>query len=198
MTKKQNSNLTQELEKLDQKFQDFDSQVKDLTLDNMNLAPKLESESQTKISQKDLEKSKDIYLKPSRTLGPGINPKTGEKEKFNEKFRCEYEYDKEYVQFIAENNELIGCNIEIWSKPYPGINTEYWEVPTNKPVWGPRYLAEQIKRKTYHKLSMENRPTSEDKDGQYYGTMVAKNTVQRLDARPVSSGRSIFTGSSSF
>ena len=34
------------------------------------------------------------------------------REKFNENFRATYEYDKEYVQFIAEHKELIGEKIE--------------------------------------------------------------------------------------
>ena len=45
--------------------------------------------------------------------------------------------------------------IEIWTRPYGGIPAEYWEVPSNKPVWGPRYLAEQIKRARYHTVAAQ-------------------------------------------
>jgi hypothetical protein len=40
--------------------------------------------------------------------------------------------------------------------------------------------------------------TGADGNGQYYGTMVADTTVQRLDAIPVSSSKSIFMGAKSF
>ena len=102
------------------------------------LTPKEDKvEPQTKISQSDIAKSKDVYLKPAKTIGS--------KERFNEKFREDYNFSKEYVQFIAENKECIGETTELWTKPYPGLPAEFWQVPSNKPVWGPRYLAERIK-----------------------------------------------------
>jgi hypothetical protein len=157
----------------------------------MNMAPKEETEPQTKIAQRDMDKLKDIYLKPEKVIGS--------KEKFNERFRASYDFDKEYVHFIAENNELIGETMEFWTKPYPGLGAEFWKVPCNKPVWGPRYVAEQIKRKSYHRLVMQqNQITSADGAGQYYGQMVANTTVQRLDARPVSTRKSIFMGAEKF
>jgi hypothetical protein len=195
---KLNSSSEQQLKDAKDQFDSFDDQVKSMTLDNMNQAPKLETEQQTKLSQKELERSKDIYLKPEKSLGPGVNSKTGDREMFNEKFREEYNFAKEYVQFIAENNEIIGETIEIWTKPYPGTNLEFWKVPTNKPIWGPRYLAEQIKKRTYHRLVMDNRTAGYGEHGEFFGTMVAKNTIQRLDARPVSSRRSVFMGSNAF
>lgn len=179
-----------ELDKLQQQFDAFDNQVKEMTLDNMNKAPVKEEEPQTLLSQKDVEKSKDIYLKPVRNISS--------KEKFNENYRKNWEFDKEYVQFVAENKEIIGESIELWTKPYAGIPAEFWKVPVNKPVWGPRYLAEQIKRCCYHKLVMENKPTTSDSSGQYYGTMAVNNTVHRLDAHPVSQRKSVFMGVNSF
>ena len=157
----------------------------------MNKAPKQEVEPQTKLSSKEIEKSHDIYLKPQR--------KIADNQKFNEKFRSDWEFDKEYVQFIAEHKELIGENIEIWTHPYGGVGAEYWEVPTNKPVWGPRYLAEQIKRKCYHRLVMKQNVITETNGiGQMYGAIAADTTVQRLDAIPVSSKKSVFMGSQNF
>ena len=152
---------------------------------------KKKNEPQTKLSAKDLERSKDIYLKPERTISC--------RDKFNEKFRDNYTYDKEYVQFIAENKEIIGDSIEIWTRPYGGMSAEFWRVPTNTPVWGPRYLAEQIKRKSYHRLVMKDKPTASSSEGTYYGTLVSNTTVQRLDAHPVNNKKkSIFTGISNF
>lgn len=201
MTKKpiaKTSLAQQELDKAEKQFEAFDNQVKEMTLDRMNEAPKQESEG-LKLSQKDIEKSKDIYLKPERTVSPGVNQKTGVMEKFNEKFREQYNFDKEYVQFVAEHKEIIGETIDIWTKPYPGMNCEYWKVPTNKPVWGPRYLAEQIKRASYHRLIMQQSTiTGSDGMGQYYGALTADTTVQRLDAHPVNKKKSLFMNASGF
>jgi hypothetical protein len=175
-----------ELDKVEEQFKAFDDNVKELTQDRMNLAPKLEREEQTKLSSTELEKSKEIYLKPHRSISDG--------SKFNEKFREAYNFDKEYVHFIAENHEIIGEEIDIWTRPYGGMAAEWWKVPVNKPLWGPRYLAEQIKRKNYHRLVMQDRPNGSEGGMQYYGTMAADTTIQRLNARPVSTRKSIFMG----
>jgi hypothetical protein len=179
-----------ELDKAEKQFEAFEQNVKDLTLDRMNTAPKQESEPQTKLSSKEIDKAKGIWLKPHKSIGC--------RDKFNEKFRESYTFDKEYVQFVAENKEIIGDQIEIWTRPYGGMPAEFWQVPTNKPVWGPRYLAEQIKRKNYHRLIMQQSSTGGDGMGQYYGQMAVDTTVQRLDAVPVSSRKSIFMGANNF
>lgn len=186
---KVNSEGQKELDKAAENFQAFENSVKDLTLDRMNAAPKQEMEPRTNLSQKDLDKSPDFYLKPERMIGS--------REKFNEKWRSDYEFAKEYVQFIAEHNEIKGETIEIWTKAFPGAPAEFWKVPVGKPVWGPRYLAEQIKKKCYHRLQTDNRIISADGHGSYFGSMVVDTTIQRLDARPVSSRRSIFMGAAS-
>lgn len=178
----------QELDKAEAQFEAFDQNVKEMTMDRMNMAPKEDVEPQTKIAQKDLEKSKDIYLKPKRSIGRGA------KDKFNEKFRSAYEFDKEYVHFIAENKEIIGDSINMWTGPYPGAPVEEWEVPTNTPLWAPRYVAEQIKRKFYHRLVMKDTVTENTGAGTFYGSMAVDTTVPRLDARPVSSRKSVFMG----
>lgn len=177
----------QELNRAEKQFEAFDENVKSLTLDRMNLTRKRDEAPQTEMSQLDLAKSKDVYLKPKTKIGCS--------DKFNEKFRAAYDFDKEYVQFIAENKELIGETIDIWTRPYAGLPAEEWLVPCNKPVWGPRYLAEQIKRKYYHRLVMhDDRVVSSDGIGQYYGVMAVDTTIARLDAHPVSSRKSIFMG----
>lgn len=181
----------QELDKAEKQFEDFDSNIKQMTMDRMNQAPKQDIEPQTKLSGRDISNSKDIYLKPYKTIGC--------RDKFNEDYRSQYNYDKEYVQFIAENKEIIGEEIDIWTRPYGGMPAEEWKVPVNKPVWGPRYLAEQIKRKSYSRLVMQqNNINSSDKHGSYYGTMSVDTKIQRLDAVPVSTRKSIFMGANSF
>jgi hypothetical protein len=185
------SNYAQkELDKAEKEFDKFSEEIKDLTLDRLNAAPKLETEPQTKISNKQAEVTDGLWLKPNRTVGS--------KEKFNEKYRKEYEHAKEYVRFIAENKEIIGESVTLWTKKFPGMPAEEWIVPVNKIVWGPRYLAERIKDCSYHRMHMQQAATSQDSVGTFYGSMVVDNIVQRLDAIPVSEKKSIFMGASGF
>lgn len=180
-----------ELDKVEKQLDAFEQNVKDLTLDRMNSAPKQEVEPQTKLSQTDIEKSKEIYLKPVRSIAS--------REKFNESYRKEYTFSTEYVRFIAEHKELMGETIEMWTKPYAGMPAEEWKIPTGKPVWAPRHVAEQLSSRKYHRLKMDQSvSTGADGHGQYYGTMVADTTIQRLDAIPVSASKSIFMGAKSF
>lgn len=186
-----NSASEKELDKVEKQFDDYKEKIDQMTLDRMQAAPTQDVEPQTKMSQADIAKSTDIYLKPAKTVAG--------REKFNEDYRKQYDFDKQYVQFTAENKEIIGEMIELWTKPYAGIPCEYWKVPVNKPVWGPRYLAEQIKRCNYHRFSMQqNTMTSADGMGTYHGSLVVDNTIQRLDALPVNSRRSVFMGASNF
>jgi hypothetical protein len=186
-----NSASEKELDKVAQQFDKFEAEVKEMTMDRMNMAPKEEVEPQTKLSQNEIAATKDHYLKPHKVISC--------REKFNEKYRDEYNYQKEYVNFIAEHKELIGESIDIWTRPFPGMPAEEWIVPTNTPVWGPRYLAEQIKRKFYHRLIMkENVATETTGMGVIYGKMAADTTIQRLDAQPVTKRKSVFMGDKQF
>jgi len=176
-----------ELDKAQEQFEKYDKDIQSMTRDRMNQAPKEEVEPQTKIAQADLAKIPDTYLKPHRVIAC--------RDKFNEKFRAAYEFDKEYVQFIAENKEIKGETIDMWTRPYGGMPAEWWKIPVNKPVWAPRYVAEQVKSRAYHRLVMdETRTAGADGMAQYYGTMAVDTTVQRLDAIPVSNRKSIFMG----
>lgn len=187
-----------ELDKVEAQFDAFNNEIQSMTMDRMSSSKKEDVDQQTQLSQKEIERSKEIWLKPKRSLN-AINPKTGEADKFNEKFRSQYEFDKEYVQFIAENREVIGETIHCWTKPYAGMPAEEWEVPVNKPVWGPRYLAEQIKKCNYHRFVMGNPyTTSADSMGSYYGTIAVDTTIQRLDAFPVTNKKSVFMGKRNF
>jgi hypothetical protein len=180
-----------ELEKCEEQFKAFDENVQQLTMDRMNQAPREDVEPQTKIAQRDIDKTKDIYLKPFRTIGS--------KEKFNERFRGDYEYAKEYVRFIAENKEAQGETIDMWTKPYPGMPVEEWKVPVGKPVWAPRYVAERLHACNYHRMTMTDQITHGDSIGtKYYGQMAVDSIVQRLDAVPVSNKKSIFMGAGGF
>jgi hypothetical protein len=182
-----NSLAQKELEKAEKQIDAFDENVKQLTLDRMNQTPKEETEPQTKISQKEMDKIPDTYIKPARSIGS--------REKFNERFRSDYEFAKQYVHACFENKEILGETLEFWTKPFPGMPCEFWQIPVNKPVWTPRYVAEQIKRKFYHRLVMKDEKiTGQDGRGQYFGQMAADTTIQRLDCIPVSTRKSIFMG----
>ncbi len=183
-----NSDSAKALELAEQQIKSYESQIKDLTMDRMNEAPMKDVEPQLKLSQSERSNSRDIYLKPEKTIGCA--------DKFNEKFRKEYEFAKEQVNFECENQEIIGEAIEIWTRPYPGIPAQFWKVPVNVPVWGPRFLAEQISRKFYHRfITDESRPTEQNQAGLMTGAMIVDKKIPRLLARPVSSRKSIFMGS---
>ncbi len=188
---KMNSSSEKELDKCEKQFQAFDENIKSLTLDRMNTAPKEEVEPQTKLASSEIAKSKDIYIKPKRSIAS--------REKFNEDYRKDYNFSKEYVHFIAENKEIIGESANFWTKPFAGMPAEEWDIPVNKPVWAPRYVAERIKDCKHHRLVMRDQPTGGDHQGnQYYGAMAVDTVVQRLDAYPVSSRKSIFMGAETF
>ena len=179
-----------ELDKAEKQFDRFDQEIKDMTLDRMNAAPQKEVEPQTKLSQNELANTKNIYLKPRRSVGS--------REKFNEDYRKEYEFMLEIVPFIAENKEVIGESVELWTKPFAGMPAQEWVVPVNKPVWGPRHLAERLSGCKYHRFIMQNTSTGADGMAQYYGSMAVDTVVNRVDAQPYTERKSIFMGAKTF
>lgn len=188
--KTSNSASEKELDRAQKQFNDFEDSIKSMTLDRMNEAPREDREGNTRLSQNEIANSKDIYLKPKRTMSC--------KESFNEKYRTAYDFAKQYVMFIAENHEVIGEVIDIWTKPFAGVPAEEWDVPTNKAVWGPRYLAEQIKNCHYHRFVMQNTASEANSVGTMYGSMAVDSKIQRLDAIPATKKRSIFMGAEGF
>lgn len=153
---------------------------------------KVVSEPQHRLSQNEISGMSKIYLKPYK-----ISPC---RDKFNEKFRSQWEFAKEIVCFIAQHNELRGEEIDLVTRPYGGVDAMHWKVPTNKPVYGPRYLAEQIKRKSYIRYvaqnpnqarnSQENIPVGHM--GVDYTDMIGAEVVNRMDAFPVTNAKSVF------
>lgn len=180
-----------EAEKKFDEFKKSTQEIIDTRPASVDMTPGSNSQPM-EISQKDIEKSKDIYLKPKRQVSS--------KEKFNERFREDYNFQSEFVNFIAEHKEIIGDDIVgLWTKPFPGMPAQEWDVPVGKPVWGPRYLAEKIHRSKYHRLKMaQNVTTGADGMGQYFGSLAVDTIVQRLDAIPVSKRKSIFMGAHAF
>lgn len=188
-TPRVNSEGQRELDKVEGQFQSFEENVKSMTLDKANSAPKQEQEP-SRLSQKEYENMGYVYLKPRRTFPS--------REKFNEDHRSEYEKSREIVYFTPYNKEIIGESIELWTKTHPGTPAEEWYIPTGKPVAGPRHLAERLVGCNYHRFTMQNTTqTMQDGLGQYYGAMAVETTVQRLDAVPVNKNKSIFMGANS-
>jgi len=188
--KPRNSLAEQELDKAQAQFEAFDSNIKEMTLDRMNKA-KEEEKSPLQMSQSEIEKAGDIYLKPKRSIPS--------REKFNEDYRSDYEFAMEYVRFSAVNKEIGGEDIELWTKPFAGMPAQEWRVPVGKPVWGPRHLAERLTGCKYHRFVMQqNVSTGTDGHGQYFGSMAVDTVIQRLDAIPVSDRKSIFMGAKRF
>ena len=143
------------------------------------------------MSSREMNKRKDIYLEPIRTIRGRDKP--------NPKFEKQLKFGMEKVRFIAENKEIIGEEIDLWTKPFAGVPAQEWKVPVNTPVWGPRHLADQIKRKYYHRLMMKEQDvTSHDGMGTYTGRMVSDTTVARLDAHPAPEETTRVVGKSSF
>ena len=188
--KPQSSMAEKELQKCDAQFQAYDENVKSLTHDRLNQAPKLEQEPIHKIAQSDISNAKDIYLK-SKVSIPS-------QERFNENYREEYNFAKEYVYFIAEHREIIGEIIEVWTKPFAGMPAEFWNVPTGKPIWAPRYVAERIKGCNYRRLVMQDNVTQNNGIGTFYGQLAVDTTIQRLDALPATKTKSLFMGAVGF
>jgi hypothetical protein len=175
---KVNAKGQQELDKAQEHFDQFDAQVKALTLDERNKAPIADFEPQTKMSNREIAASAVQYIKPARSIGS--------REKFNEAYRQDYERAKTYVKCIVENNEIKGERVDLWTKPFPGMPAELWELPTNKPIAVPSYVAERCANCTYHVLVTEEKSITEvNSFGSMYGAMVVKETRHRIDARPV-------------
>lgn len=168
--------LSKELEKAQENLDNFTEQAKAAGADLSQNFPVNEVEQQTQLSTKEINKDDGLVLKPTRTLGS--------REPFNEVYRKQFEYGSERVRFIAENYEIIGDTIELWTKKFPGQPAEFWTVPVNKVVIGPRYLAEQIATKSYIRLKTEDAVTSSTGNATFTGQVVASHKVQRLDARP--------------
>lgn len=178
---KVNSKGQEELDKVQEQFNTFDAGVKSLTLDERNKAPIADFEPQTRLSGREQQALGVIYIKPARTIGS--------KEKFNEAYRNHYEESKKYVKCIVENYEIQGERVDLWTKPFPGMPAELWELPVNKPIAIPGYVAERISNCCYHRMHMdEGKTISADGMGTYYGAMAVKETKRRIDARPVGNG----------
>ncbi len=195
MTKKPTPNSFEMEQEIDKVESHFDSQEKilreSMSLDRLNQLPAEEAEPIHKMTQKQVSEAKDIYIQPFKTIAC--------RDKFNEDYRDEYNYSMEWVYITAQNNMILNEYLDFWTKPFAGIPYEEWKVPVNKPIWVRRHVAERIKGCKYHELHMDqSKKVEHDEFGDYVGQMVAKKSVQRLDAFPATKRKSIFMGAESF
>jgi hypothetical protein len=177
-TPRVNSKGVHELDKVQEQFDDFQAQTKAITVDVASKAPMEDFVPQTLISNKEANNS-IRYIKPSKSIGS--------KEPFNEKYRAAYEEAKKFVRCIVENREMQGEKVESWTKPFPGMPAEFWEVPVNVPIAVPRYVAQRLSECKYHRLTMEDRATGTTGSATWTGAMVVSETTHRIDCRGVGS-----------
>ena len=184
--------LEKEIVKLNAKFEEYEKKIEALTLENTRLAKDKDEDNITRLSQREIAKSPDIYVKPKKTL-------MAVGEKFNEKYREEYNYKKQYVRVIAEHRECPGDTIEIWTKRFAGTPAEFWEIPTGKPVFIPRYVAEELADRKYNKIKMDGDSRDDrNRSGSYgeieqYGMPTVEEKIKRITAYSASTNATIFT-----
>jgi hypothetical protein len=189
-----NADGQKELDKTENQINQFEKQVQSISLDETKAAQKHEYEPQTKLAQSEMDKIDVKYIKPRRSYPPAPNPKTGKlEEKFNEKFRSEYELKSKRVDFIAENLEVIGEAPAFWVKPFPGMSCEEWVVPVNIPINAPLYVKERLEACGYTIFKGSQSLKSEDGIN-YNGYMEVQERKNRLDARDISKKRNIYMG----
>jgi hypothetical protein len=182
-----NSESQNQLNKADEEFKEFSKQVEAFNPIEVK-APLEEREQQTKLSTREMKNTDAPYIKPMRNVAR-VNTK--ERPTFwDEKHRPAHDRDWEYVKITAENNELIGSMIEMWTAEYGCDPAHFWQIPVNRPIYVPRLVAKKIAGCKYHRMSMEtadlnNTKLHEGENMQFVGGMVATHTKHRLNAYPV-------------
>lgn len=175
-----------ELDKLDDQIESTMKENKEI-MENVSKIKTEERAPQREMSQWEKENAKEIHLKPTRSIADRV--------KFDEKWRKDFNFDMEEVCFMAENHEVIGEDITLWTKKYPGQPAQEWCIPVNKPVWGPRLLAEQLLNCKYSVfVQKDTAQLGNDYAGSYHGTIAVEKRVERLTARPVTQQKSLFSG----
>jgi len=179
------SEKNKEIEKVDLQIDALTQQMSALDQDTINKAPIRETEPQTLMTKAQEKYTDAPVIKPTKSMSAVGKPIPKQAKARKEGW--------EYVKVIAEHNELIGENIELWINPFAGDPCSYWEIPTNKPIYIPRFLAEHLATRNYHRLKMQDRPATQltaemHSDGmasQPSGQFVAKETIRRIDCRRV-------------
>jgi len=166
-----------EVDRLETEFQEKAKQMSSMTQDEIATAPVKETESKVEMSKKEIIQFDAPMIKPSHKIH-GIGKPKAEQEGLRKKAW-------EYVKVVAENLEVHGETIEFWHKPpYSGEPCCFWQVPVNKPVYVPRFVADHLSTRCYHRLVMQEKTTNLG-HGEITSTLVATETRRRLDCRTV-------------
>lgn len=177
---KVNSESQKQLDQVEKQFEQFSEQVQSLNMDALNKVPVTMTEPQTKMSNREINKADAPRIRPIRSISS--------KEPFNEKYRKEWEHAWEDVRCVVENLEIIGERIQKWTKKFAGDPAHFWEIPVNKPIYIPRFVAEELSKCCYHRLKMDESVARENYGtATVYGTMVVEETKHRLNCRPAES-----------
>jgi len=124
----------------------------------MATTPEGESEKKLTISEFKKKFPDALYLEPIQKIPTGAprNPQY-------EKVHGSLEYLMEYVVGVFES-QMIGGNLKFDLAEIPGVDYCRWEVPVNKPVGVPRYVAKHLQKglgwKEMVPLGRDNEPTA--------------------------------------
>lgn len=182
-----NEDGQKELAKIEKSFDSLGESIRDINPLECK-APEPEFDPLTKLSKKQMEMATAPYIKPLRSQARPVNEKQGMKVHFNEKHRPLYEKDWEWLKVTVDNYEMIGSDVEMWTAEWGCDPAYFWVIPTNKPVYLPRFVARRLKKCRYHEMHMEGdpqqgaKPSGGDQFSKSYGVMEVRKTKQRLDA----------------
>ena len=146
-------------------------------------APEVEQQPAVEMSYKDFKATDAPVITFSRAFAAPGKP--------NPKCEAERRRGWQYVKCICENFEVFGETIELWQCRWPGDPHSFWQVPVNKPIYLPRFVAEHLASRKYHRFKMEDRNqylvAQETMNGigtsDVAQTMVARETHKRLGCR---------------
>ena len=168
-----------ELEKIESQFVEKENEMANLNMQERQNIPLQETDTQTKLSKKELNEMGYVMIKPARRMGSTQKP--------NPRWQKEREHAWKLVKAILENKESPGEAIEMWTHPFKGDPYDFWKLPTNTPVLIPRHLANDVAACNYVQYKMEaneKQVVNEDGAATYIGKMVAKTKKARLTASP--------------
>ena len=150
-----------------------------LTIDKIEDTPDKEPEIQTKLTHREMADELGVrYIEPKRKLGIlGELPSNLEKQRAR---------DWEYVKGIYENIDCIGEAVEFWYVLYPGDPDCLWSIPSNVPVFVPRFIAKHLEDvQKYHRFDYKNKNSAALQHGEFEDTFESVETVYRGKFRPI-------------
>lgn len=189
-----------ELAKVDEAFE----KVTEAIASCDSLDPKVPVEQvdpYTKLSKRQMALADAQYVTPVKIVNRVEGGKHNAKNYFNEAHRPLYKKDWEWIKVVIENKESIGHPVEKWTAEWGCDPAMFWIIPTNRPVYIPRFVARSIKKCRYIQRTMESDETkmiSSDNSrdiptegavsgpclpgAEFYGTFKSAQYRQRLDA----------------